>query len=244
MNGAFVLNELKRTMRNPRAVLFTFAFPVVMYFLLATPNRHEQSFGGSGIPVVLYYVVSLASWGAMGSMVATGGRIAAERAVGWNRQLRITPLSPLAYIGGKVAVGYALALLTIIVLFVASLTLGADYDVSQLLEMMGLMLVGLIPFALFGIAIGHVITPDIVGPVMGGVMGLLPIISGTWFPIDDSGFMHDVAVALPSYWLVQASHVMLGGSAWGIRGWVTIAIWSALLARLAIVAYRRDTARH
>ena len=31
---------------------------------------------------------------------------------------------------------------------------------------------------------------------------------------------------LPSYWLVQAGHVGLGGDAWSTRGWVVIAIWS------------------
>ena len=34
--------------------------------------------------------------------------------------------------------------------------------------MTGFILVGLIPFAALGIVIGHLVTPDSVGPVMGG----------------------------------------------------------------------------
>ncbi len=45
------------------------------------------------------------------------GRIAAERAVGWNRQLRITPLSPRSYFRVKVITAYMMALLTMLALY-------------------------------------------------------------------------------------------------------------------------------
>ena len=49
---------------------------------------------------------------------------------------------------------------------------------------------------------------------MGGGVSLLALLGGTWFPIPTHGFLHDLAQFLPSYWLVQASHVALGGHAW------------------------------
>ena len=48
---------------------------------------------------------------------------------------------------------------------------------------------------------------------------------------------------LPSYWLVQASHVATGGRAWGATGWVVVAAWTVVLTALAARAYRRDTRR-
>ena len=39
-------------------------------------------------------MVSMAGFGAMIAAIAGGARIAAERSVGWNRQLRLTPLAP------------------------------------------------------------------------------------------------------------------------------------------------------
>jgi hypothetical protein len=42
---------------------------------------------------------------------------------------------------------------------------------------------------------------------------------------------------------VQAGHVALGADAWGTRGWLTTAAWSALLIYGANWAYRRDTGR-
>ena len=71
---------------------------------------------------------------------------------------------------------------------------------------------------------------DSLGPAVGGTTALLAFLGGVWFPIQ-SGFMHVVAQALPSYWLVQASHVARGGHAWGALGWVVIAAWTVVLRR-------------
>jgi ABC-2 type transport system permease protein len=55
--------------------------------------------------------------------------------------------------------------------------------------------------------------------------------------------MRDIAQALPSFWLVQASHVSLGGQGWNATGWLVVAAWTVALSLLAAYAYRRDTAR-
>ena len=69
----------------------------MLYLLIAGPNGDEDDLGGSGIPARLYFMVGLAAFGTMNGVVAGGARIAAERSVGWTRQLRITPLRPSAY---------------------------------------------------------------------------------------------------------------------------------------------------
>ncbi len=72
-------------------------------------------------------------------------------------------------------------------------------------------------------------------------MSLLALGSGTWFPV--GGVVEDIVQFLPSYWLVQASHVALGGGAWSLTGWIVVGAWTLLLTLLARVAYRRDTER-
>jgi ABC-2 type transport system permease protein len=106
--------------------------------------------------------------------------------------------------------------------------------------MTGLILVGLVPFAALGILMGHLLTTDSIGPAMGGTTALLSLLGGVWFPIT-SGTMHDIAETLPSYWLVQASHVSIGGSGWGTKGWVVMAAWTVVLGVLAARVYQRDT---
>jgi len=240
---AYTRYELLRTFRNRRFFALSLGFPLVLYFIIAGPNSNVSSLAGSGISAPLYYMAGLASFGTMSAMLSAGGRIATERSVGWTRQLRITPLSPRAYFRAKLLTAYALALVSIAVLYAAGATLGVSMSAGRWLEMTALLLVGLIPFAALGIALGHMLTPDSIGPAIGGSVSLLALLGGTWFPLGHSGLLHDIAQFLPSYWLVQASHVALGGAAWSTRGWLVIAGWTGLLSALAVRLYRRDTGR-
>lgn len=235
--------ELLRTFRNRRFFFFSLGFPVVLYYLIAGSNRGDHDFGGSGLSAPLYYMVGLASFGTMNAMLSSGARIAGERAAGWNRQLRISPLSTRSYLRTKVITGYLMAMVTIVLLYAAGTSLGVRLPAKDWFEMTGLILVGLIPFAAAGILIGHLVTVDSIGPVMGGTTALLAFVSGTWFPVAKTGFLHDLAQVLPSYWIVQAGKVGLGGSAWPAKAWIVIAVWTVVLARFAARAFQRDTER-
>jgi ABC-2 type transport system permease protein len=187
-------------------------------------------------------MVGLAAFGAMSAMLSSGARISGERAVGWNRQLRITPLSTRTYFRAKVLTGYLMAATTLCALYAAGLTLGVSLSAHEWARMTGLILVGLLPFAALGIVFGHLLTPDSIGPAMGGATAVFAILGGTWFPITGST-MTKIGEALPSYWLVQASHVSVGGGGWGTRGWLIMAAWTVILGVGAGLAYKRDTKR-
>jgi ABC-2 type transport system permease protein len=240
---AYTRYELLRTFRNRRFLIFSLAFPLILYYVIAAPNRGVGNLGSTGVSLPLYYMVGLASFGTMAAMISTGARIAGERTTGWTRQLRITPLSTRAYFRAKVLTAYATALLTIVVLYSAGISLGVSMPARYWLEMTGLVLVGLLPFAVLGILLGHLLTVESMGPAIGGVTSLLALVSGTWFPLSSHGFLHDLAQVLPSYWLVQANRVPVGGAAWGTTGWLVVAVWTVLLTGLARFVYRRDTAR-
>jgi ABC-2 type transport system permease protein len=234
--------ELVRTFRNRRFVIFSLGFPLVLYFAVAGPNRHVHDLGGTGIAAPVYFMASLAAFGAMNSMLSIGLRISTERAAGWNRQLRLTALSTRAYFRVKLLTAYATAAATIGILYLAGAILGVRLAAFDWIDMTGLLLIGLIPFAALGIVLGLMLTADSIGPALGGMTAILALLGGTWFPIT-SGAMHAIAVALPSYWLVQAAHVGLGGGGWGVTGWVVVAAWSAVAAVVATRAYRRDSER-
>jgi ABC-2 type transport system permease protein len=234
--------ELLRTFRNRRLFIFSLGFPLILYFAIAGPNRHEHSIGGTGIAAPLYFMVGLTAFGTMNAVLGSGARIAAERAVGWNRQLRLTPLSTRTYFRVKVMTAYCMAAVTIALLYAAGVTLGVHLQAGNWVRMTGLILVGLAPFAALGILLGHLLTTDSVGPAIGGTTAVFALLGGVWFPVT-SGVMHTIAEALPSYWLVEASHVGLGGQGWGTTGWLVVAAWTVAAAATARRAYARDTQR-
>jgi ABC-2 type transport system permease protein len=241
VNLTYLRYELLRTIRNRRFFIFTLLFPIIFFYLIAGANRHAEL---GGIPFPTYYLAGMASFGTMMAMVSNGGRIAGERSVGWNRQLRLTPLTPRAYFRAKVASSYLMALITIVLLFVAGATLGVHLSAAHIAKMVELVAIGLIPFAALGIFIGHQFTPDSIGPVLGGGVSVLAFIGGAWGPVGgDHGFMHNLSQATPTYWLVQAGHTLVGQKAWSATGWIVVAAWSVVLIGLAARSYQRDTKR-
>ena len=240
---AYVRFELVRTFRSRRFFIFSLGFPLVLYYAIAAPNRNIHDLGGTGIPAPLYFMVGLAAFGTMNAVLSAGARIAGERSVGWNRQLRVTPLSPRTYFRAKVVTGYAMALVTIGLLYVAGASLGVRITAGRWLDMTWMILVGLVPFVALGILLGHLLTSDSIGPAMGGTTAVFALLGGVWFPIASSGLLHDIAEALPSYWLVEAGRIGVGGHGWGTTGWAVVAVWAVAATALARRAYRRDTNR-
>lgn len=231
--------ELLRTFRNVRFMVFSLIFPLVLYVLIAGSGRHDKILG---IPLPLYFMAGMTAFGTMMAIVSTGGRIAAERQIGWNRQLRLTPLRPGTYLVTKVLSGYALAALSILVISVAGVSMGVHLSAGHWVLLVALILIGLVPFAGLGIAIGHLVSVDSLGPLMGGVTSILAMLGGAWGPLGSStSVLRKVSEAMPSYWLVQAGKTALGGGVWPAKGWIVWAIWSLAFARLALWAYRRDT---
>jgi ABC-2 type transport system permease protein len=232
--------ELLRTIRNVRFFIFSLAFPLILFLVIAGSNKHATL---GGIPFPTYYLAGMISWGTMAAVMAGGARIAAERSVGWNRQLRLTPLSPRAYFRAKVITGYGLAVVSIVLLCLAGISMGVHLAAGRWAQMIGLVLVGLIPFAAIGVWLGHMVSIDSMGPALGGITSLFALLGGAWGPLGQSGFMLHVIELLPSYWLVQAGHVAVTGEGWPTKAWIVIAVWTVVFVALAAQAYQRDTKR-
>lgn len=240
MGLIYVRYELLRTLRNRRFVIFSFVFPLVLYLAFASTDRHAKL---GGVPFPLYYMIAMAGFGALIAAISIGPRISAERQMGWTRQMRITPLPTWYYFTAKIIAGYAIACLTLVILYIAGLAFGVHLSVIHWLVMTVLFLVALLPFTILGVMIGHLLKPDSMGPVTGGVSTLFLLIGGGFGNIGGDGLLHKFFELIPSYWLIRAGAVSLGGSPWTLEGWLVIVLWTTAFAFLARLAYLRDTAR-
>lgn len=239
---AYTRLELVRTLRSKRFLALSLGFPLGLYFLIAGPNRDVQNLAGTGLSAPLYFMTGLASFGTIAACLSSGVRIAGDREAGWTRQLRIAPLPAPTYLRSKLVTSYALALVTIGAMYASGAALGVRLTPAEWLRITALLVIGLVPFAAMGIALGHALSTEAIGPAMGGITSALAFASGAWFPLGH-GALAEVARWLPSYWLIQASRVALTGRVWPVEGWLVIAGWSVALAALAGYAYRRDTRR-
>jgi ABC-2 type transport system permease protein len=232
--------EIVRAFRNRRFFIFSLIFPLIFFLFVAGTNRHVKL---DGISFPLYYMTGMIAWGSMIAVMGGGARIAVERQAGWTRQMRITPLSIRAYFRAKILSGYSIAALSMLLLALAGVSYGVHLSAGGWATMVGLVLIGLVPFAVIGILLGHLLTPDSMGPALGGLTALFALLGGAWSPLATHGVFLDIVKLIPSYWLVQAGKTALGGGGWPAEGWIVLIVWSLVALRLAIWVYQRDTAR-
>jgi ABC-2 type transport system permease protein len=233
--------EILRVLRNRVFYSVTLALPLLLFFGVASGQRHA-TFDGTSFP--LYFMTAMAVYGSMFAAVGPGARIGRDIAGGWTRQLRITPLRARTDIAAKVITAYLIALPSVVLLFLAGASLGVRLDATQWLELGGLLLAGLTPFIALGITLGYLLRADALTPVIGGVVVLFALVGGVYgFQLAHSGPLFDVMKAIPSYWLVQAGRTAFGGGGWPAQGWIVIAAWTAVLVATAKLAYRRSAAR-
>ncbi|MDA8070070.1 MAG: ABC transporter permease [Actinomycetota bacterium] len=239
MSLTYTRYEVLRTLRNRRFFVFSLIFPLVLFYVVAGENRHAH-LDGASFP--LYFMTGMIAFGTMTAVVAGGARIALERSLGWTRQMRITPLSVGAYFRAKLVTGYMMALISLVLISLAGLSLGVHLAAGHWAVLAGLVLVGIAPFAVLGILMGNLLSADSMGPAQGGVVTFFALLGGSFGRVFPFGTMHRLIELLPSYWLVQASTSAVGGTGWPLEGWVVIAVWSVGFAVLARLAYQRDTA--
>jgi ABC-2 type transport system permease protein len=232
--------EILRTVRNPVFYGLTVGLPLVLFYAIAPPERHK-TFEHTSFP--LYFMTAMAAYGAMWATVGPGARIARDRATGWLRQMRITPLRTRTEFTARVVTTYLLALPTLVLLFLAGASLGVRLGATQWLEMAGLLLAGLAPFIVIGFIVGYSMSIDAL-PAYAGIVLLFALLGGVFgVQIATSGPMFDIIKTLPSYWLVQAGKTALGGADWPAEAWIVVVVWTVVLIPPAALAFRRASSR-
>ncbi len=241
MNTTNLRYEILRRYRFPTTVGLTLALPLVIYYAVTPGNRGHFV---EGITFALYFMTGMAAYGAMWAAIGPGAYIARDRALGWTRHLRTTPLRADTYFAAKVITGYLAAIPALVLLYLAGASLGVRLGATAWLEMTGLLLIGLAPFVVLGITLGHLLTAEAMVPAAGGTVVLFALLGGAFGRLFTSGAGLTIVKLLPSYWLVQAGQsASRGGGDWPPEGWIVLAVWVVALVPLAVLAYRRDTSR-
>jgi ABC-2 type transport system permease protein len=213
---AFLRFEVLRLVRNVRYVGISVGFPVVFYMLFLH-NEHPTAHI-AGTTWRTYFMVSMASFGAMvASLNAGGTRLAAERASGWTRQLRVTPLPAGSYVSTKIAASMVIALPVIAVVEMTGLLFaGVRLGVGTWVALTAVLWASALPFAALGVLVGFVASSETAYPLVTALMFLLSFFGGLFTPVADLPVvLRHVASFLPSFHAAALGWAVVAGRAPG-----------------------------
>ena len=242
MKLAFLYGSIRRTLREPRFVVFTIALPVLLVLTIGAGMKGTRIAGTSG---ATFFMVSMALFGAMAATVNSGSRIAIDRGSGWMRQLRLTPLTPRNYVLSRAVVSMLLALPAILGVTLVAVTVEGVHEPWQdLTRFVVTTWVALVPFAAIGVAIGYLATGENVQALAALVFNVMAIAGGIWWDVDSQGgTMATIAHLLPTYWANRLARSPFTGQGITSDGLLVLVGWTLGALALAARRYRADLAR-
>ncbi|NYG08149.1 ABC-2 type transport system permease protein [Phycicoccus badiiscoriae] len=243
-NGTLLGLEVRRLTRNRRTMIFSVVLPVVFFLLFGTGKAYSLRSAGPHGNWAASIMISMALYGAMLSTTAGGAMVATERSQGWSRQLRLTPLTPAAYIVVKVLVAMLLGAVSVAVTYAAGGFTQAHMDGPLWVETALIAWVGSLVFAAFGVFMGYLLPSENVMQILGPGLALLAFLGGLFTPLDQLGStFQTIAKFTPMYGLSELAHAPIAGTGPGWTAVVNVVFWLALFAGGAAWRFRRDTAR-
>jgi ABC-2 type transport system permease protein len=242
MSLTYLRMEITRVIRNRRVLIFSILLPSILLLVIGYQVKNDPA---NDVKAVAYIMISMGIFGALSSATGTAGTIAVERGVGWNRQLRLTPLSPVKYVTSKVVLSLLIVLPALIVVYViGAVALGVHLSATVWLEIFLGSWLSALPFAALGLIIGYAAKPDSIQQVSALIFFMLALFGGLWLPIDNMPhIMRTIATYTPAYWASDVAHAPLVEGHFATKGLVVLLAWAIGLGAIGIARFRADTAR-
>ena len=239
--------EIRRLLRNRRTVIFALVIPAVFFLLFGLNKAYADDRAGHG-NVSAFILASMALYGAVLATTSGGAMVSIERAAGWSRQLRITPLSPAAYIVIKMLTAMVLGAAAVIAVYVVGIITGvpamnSGYGYLWIVTPLCVW-VGSLVFAAFGLFMGYLLPTENVMQFLGIALMLFAFGGGLFIPLDTyPHVLQELAKFTPLYGLNELVHAPQRGG--GVQMvWVLNAVaWLVIFAGGAVWRFRKDTAR-
>jgi ABC-2 type transport system permease protein len=240
--------EMKRRMRNRRTLVFTVIMPVALFLLVGLPLRNTAltsvRVSHGGLSVASYILISMAVYGAMVASTSGGGAVAVERSTGWSRQLRLTPISPVAYIALKVISSLVLGLIAIVATYVVGAFVGIHMPLDVWILSGLAAWLGSLVFTALGLFIGYMVPSENVMQFLGPILAILALFGGLFTPLDSfPSPIPEIAKWTPVYGLGEIARAPLTGDAFDWFAVINIVAWLVIFSAGAALMFRRDTKR-
>ncbi len=236
--------RLERRMfwRNPSAAFFNFALPLIFLALFGAVFADDQE----TLDVIVPGIAGMSVMSTTFSALAMNLTFLREQGV--LKRIRGTPLPPGAYLGGIAANAVTNTVIQIAIITVAGkLLFGVDWP-RDLLALGVFVAVGVVCFALLGVALSHAIPNFDSAPAYVNAV-FLPVIfiSGVFYDVDRTpAILRDIAEVLPLKHVIDGlSGAMVTGQGLGEQGvaLLVIGLWTALGLVLAVRGFSWESRR-
>jgi ABC-2 type transport system permease protein len=234
--------EFIRLLRTRSFAFSVVGFPVIFYLFFGIIMNRGEHIGT--ISVAKYVLASYAVFGMVGAaLFGIGIGLASDLAAGWLDLKRASPMPPLAYVLAKCSSAMAFGICIVSILALIGITLGhVSLTFVEYARMVGLTVVGVIPFACMGIALA-LLVPFSSAPGIANMIYLpMSFCGGLWVPIIFlPHLLQKAAVLLPTYHLGQLTLGAFGyaGTGTSLSHWYGLLGFTLLMLGIAGVALRR-----
>ena len=228
----------KEILRDPINLGFGLGFPLVLLFLLSAMQAN--------IPVSLFEIDNLTPgitvFGLSFITLFSATLIAKDRESAFLQRLYTTPLTGFDFI-----MGYMLPLLPIaigqaVTCYLAAIPLGLTVSINIVYSILGI-----IPMAIFNIALGllcgSILGVKQVGSVCGALLtNLSAWLSGVWFDLAlVGGFFEGLANVLPFVHAVEAEKALFSGNfSLAVTHLLPVFLYSTLITVVAVLLFLRQ----
>jgi ABC-2 type transport system permease protein len=221
--------------RYPSFVVPTLLFPAMFFVLFVVPGV-----GAVDADAFLAMYVAFAFLGVAFFQFGVG--IAAERTSSWALFLRTLPASTFAHLAGRVVSALAFSIVSgTIVVAVATVLTSARLDAIEWLALSVSLVLGVVPFALLGIAIGYLVRPKGALPVANVLYLALAYAGGLWTGVARlPDAIAELSTALPTRQWADIVVAAATGSAPPAGAVLGLAGWTVAFGLAAVWAFRRN----
>ena len=236
--------EIRRLLRNKRTLIFTLIVPVIFFLIFGLNSSYANNRSGRGNESA-FVMISLALYGAVLATTSGGAMVSIERAAGWSRQLRLTPLRPTAYILIKMLSALVLGLCSVLAVYTVGAITGKPSMPVHIWIITALCLwIGSLVFAAFGLFIGYLLPSENVMQIIGFALMLFAFGAGVFIPLSQfSPTLQTLAQYTPLYGLSELVHFPLEGGNLRASWLINLIAWLVIFVAGAAWRFRRDTAR-
>lgn len=128
-----------------------------------------------------------------------GKRIAVERSEKWLKLLRATPLPSTVYMAAKISTSLLICTVSLLLIFgLGSWQLEMRMDLTQGLALISSLILGIIPFAILGLALGYLLDPKSADSILSLSLIVVPVACGS-IPLPGPQILQDLIAFSPFY---------------------------------------------